>query len=156
MRCDLGGSPTFSELLRRVNEVTQDAYSHQNMPFEKLVEEILHTRDMAYTPLVQVMFNMIDAPGSLRFIPGVKSTPVQFDRGITQFDISFSANVHLDEIIELQIAIDYNTDLFDGETIEHMLEHDMMLLEQIVADPHRSLEQYRLLTPAEELELLYR
>jgi len=115
MRCDLGGSPTFSELLRRVNEVTQDAYSHQNMPFEKLVEEILHTRDMAYTPLVQVMFNMIDAPGSLRFIPGVKSTPVQFDRGITQFDISFSANVHLDEIIEPQIAIDYNTDLFDGD-----------------------------------------
>jgi amino acid adenylation domain-containing protein len=152
LRTDLSGNPTFRELLRRVREVTLGAYSHQDLPFEKLVEELAQERNLSYTPLFQVMFVMQDnvSLSELEF-SGLTWSSSALDNGTAQFDLSMNMAEREEELIG---SLEYNTDLFDDTTITRILVHFQILLEGIVANCDRRLSDLPLLTEAERHQLL--
>lgn len=131
MRTDLTGQLTFRELLGRVREVALQAYAHQDMPFEKLVAELRPERDPSYSPLVQVLFNLTNIPVPTLKFGEVKGTILEIDRGAAQFDLSLTVT---DLQFYQRISLEYNTDLYESQTITRMLRHYQTLLEQIVAD----------------------
>ena len=154
VRTDLSGDPTFKELLRRVREVALGAYDHQDLPFEKLVEELQPERDLSRTPLFQVFFNMVNVPGSRIELPGLTMEPIQRSSELgeaeSKFDITLYARER-EEGIELRAV--YNADLFERDTVSAMLGHLRTLLEAIAADPGRRLSSLSLLTATERRRL---
>ncbi|MFQ5794228.1 MAG: condensation domain-containing protein [Candidatus Bipolaricaulia bacterium] len=152
IRTDLSGNPTFRELLSRVREVTLGAYAHQDLPFEKLVEELQPERDLGHTLLFQVTFGLHNVPMPTLELPDLTLSPLEIDRGTAKRDLEF----HLWERPEgLRGFLVYNTDLFDAATITRMLEHFQILLEGIVADPEGRISDLPLtLTEAEQQQLL--
>ncbi|HYF38928.1 MAG TPA: condensation domain-containing protein, partial [Gemmatimonadales bacterium] len=151
MRTDLSGDPTFRELLGRVREVALGAYAHQDLPFEKLVEELQPERDLSRTPLFQAMFVLQNTPGMALELPGLTVQPLRFDLGISKFDLTLYA---VEEADELRTVLEYNTDLFDAATITRMLGHLRTLLEGAVACPERRLSELPIFTEAEHRQLL--
>ncbi|MCL6589239.1 MAG: amino acid adenylation domain-containing protein [Firmicutes bacterium] len=151
LRTDFSGAPSFIELLERVRRVALDAYAHQELPFEKLVEELRPERNLSYTPLFQVMFVFQNAPLPAVDLPGIKVTPLTIDCGFAQFDLSMTL---WEEDEGLKGTLEYNTDLFEAATIERMIGHYRMLLEAAVADPRQKITQAPLLTPAERRQIL--
>ncbi len=149
LRTDLSGNPTFRELLARVREVSLGAYEHQDLPFEKLVEELQPERDASRPPFFQVMFNLQVAPAEEPPRGGLTIMP----QGIgnqTRFDLEF----HLWIVPEgITGPLLYNTDLFERATIERMLAHFHTLLEGIVANPDTPLSELSLLTSAERMQV---
>ncbi|HDQ71832.1 MAG TPA: amino acid adenylation domain-containing protein, partial [Chloroflexi bacterium] len=150
LRTDLSGDPTFRELLARVREMTLEAYAHQDVPFEKLVEELQPARNLSYTPLFQVMFTLQDAP-PVAELPGLQLDDLPFEFAISKFDLTLGIE---DGGSGLVAELEYNADLFDGTSIERMLGHLQTLLEGIVADPALQLGDLPLLTPAERETIL--
>ncbi|MBI2998695.1 MAG: amino acid adenylation domain-containing protein [Deltaproteobacteria bacterium] len=151
LRADLSGNPTFRELLVRVREVCLEAYAHQDLPFEKLVEELRPKRDLSYNPFFQVTFAIQHGPRFQLQLPGLTAMDVDVDPGTARFDFNL---IIKDEEGGLQGYIDYSTDLFDASTIERMTEHFQGLLEGIVANPNEPIERLPLLTEAERHQLL--
>ena len=114
LRTDHSGNPTFRELLRRVRETALEAYAHQDLPFEKLVEELRPDRDLSRSPLFQAMFVFQNAPaGELNF-KGLNVSPMRMAGETTKFDLTLS--VH-EGAPGLRAALQYSTDLFDEATI---------------------------------------
>ncbi|HEY9873911.1 MAG TPA: amino acid adenylation domain-containing protein, partial [Candidatus Obscuribacterales bacterium] len=151
LRSDLSGNPSFSELLRRVREVTLGAYANQDLPFEKLVEELQPSRSLSRNPIFQVMFQLRNAPMPPLQLPGLTLSLLEIPRETTQFDLSLD----MEEVGErLKASIDYSTDLFDAETIARMLGHFETLLTGIVAAPSQPISNLPLLTNAEQQQLL--
>jgi amino acid adenylation domain-containing protein/FkbM family methyltransferase len=144
LRTDLSGDPTFRELLDRVQEVTLEAYDHQDLPFEKLVEELQPQRDPSYNPLFQVMFSLQNTPSSSLQLPGLSVEPMRIGRKTSAFDLFLSMEQAEDGLVS---AIEYNTDLFDQATVEEMERQLRRLLEQIVAAPDQPIASYSLVTP---------
>ena len=143
LRTDLSGNPTFLELLKRVREVCLDAYTHQDLPFERVVEEINPQRDLSRNPLFQVMFNMADiSERGLEATRGCKVTKLSSADPSAKFDIVLHAP-EVDGRIEL--AIVYNADLFSEGRITNLLDQFIYLLSQ-VAD--RSTERDRRILPS--------
>ncbi|NET07737.1 MAG: amino acid adenylation domain-containing protein [Symploca sp. SIO2B6] len=151
LRTDLSGNPSFRELLARVRQGTWDAQDYQDLPFEKLVEELQPERDLSYSPLFQVMFVLQNAP--------------QVDLELSGLTLSFlnseNATAKLDLTLDLQEtdsglvgAFDYNTDLFDKATMTRMAGHFQSLLAGIVKNPKQRLSELPLLTEAEKHQLL--
>ncbi|WP_373528907.1 amino acid adenylation domain-containing protein [Nostoc sp.] len=136
LRNDLSGSPSFLELLQRVRETTLSAYAHQDLPFEKLVEELKPQRDLSYTPLFQVMFVLQNAPMPALEIEGLTLTPMEFDNQTAKFDLTLSM---METEQGLQGSLQYNTDLFDTATITRMSGHYQTLLQAIAADPQQPI-----------------
>ncbi|BAZ25556.1 amino acid adenylation domain-containing protein [Kalymmatonema gypsitolerans NIES-4073] len=151
LRTDMSGNPNFRELLQRVRSTAMSAYAHQDLPFEKLVEELQPERSLSYHPLFQVMFVLQNVPNQTLELPELSITAVDVDHLASQFDITLS-------IEETQQGLrglwEYNTDLFDGSTIERMSQHFQTLLEAIVSDPQQHVTQLPLLTPNERQQLL--
>ncbi|MDT4968421.1 MAG: hypothetical protein QOJ64_3158 [Acidobacteriota bacterium] len=154
IRTDLSGDPGFSGLLRRVRDTALDAYAHQDLPFEKLVEVVQPERDTSRNPLFQVSFqlsNVADDSLDEEYAAecGVESeveeTTAKFDLGI-----NFWASTE-----DLRLQVDYSSDLFEHETIERMLEHFERLLIDVCSDPTRPVSQIEFLTEAERAQLLY-
>ena len=87
LRTDLAGNPTFRELLGRVREVLLGAYAHQDLPFEKLVEELQPERNLSHAPLFQVLFVLQNAPTSAIELPGLIVSPVPVDKSTAKFDL---------------------------------------------------------------------
>ncbi|HEX7317724.1 MAG TPA: amino acid adenylation domain-containing protein [Pyrinomonadaceae bacterium] len=146
LRTDFAGDPTFRELLGRVREVALGAYAHQDLPFEKLVEELQPERSLSHTPLFQVVFVLQNAPlGSLE-LPGLKLTPVGGDNGTAKFDLTLTLEESGRGLVG---GIEYNTDLFDAETAGRMLRHYENLLRGAVAAPERRVSELPLLTESE-------
>ena len=146
LRTDLSGNPTFRELLHRVREVALGAYEHQDVPFEKLVEELQPHRDMSRQAFTQVMFNLQTAADEEPAARGLKITPQDIGNH-TRFDLEF----HLWVVPEgLSGPLIYNTDLFERSTISRMLTHLQTLLEAIVANPDARLSELPLLTKDEQ------
>lgn len=149
IRTDLSGDPSFREVLGRVREVTLGAYAHQDLPFEKLVEELQPERDASRNPLFQVSFQLFSALASpaLPDIPPVNSV----ETGTAKFDLRF-------DLIEtsqgLRGYLDYSTDLFDGATIGRMVGHFQNLLEGIAANPEQRISRLPLLTEEERQNLV--
>jgi len=151
LRTDLSGNPTFRQLLARVRETTLDAYTHQDLPFEKLVEALQPERDLSRPPLFQVMFILQNAPLPSLELPGLTLRSMQVDNGTAKFDLTLSM-VETEE--GLAGSWEYNTDLFDDSTVNRMAGHFQTLLESIVADPERRIGDLPILTKAERHQLL--
>jgi amino acid adenylation domain-containing protein len=151
LRVDLSGNPSFRELLRRTRQVTLDAYSHQDLPFEKLVEELQPERNLSYNPLFQVMFVLQNAGSEDWEFPGLTLTPLEIESVTAKFDLTLAME---ERESGLRGVLEYNSDLFDGTTISRMLGHFQTLLEGIVANPEQRLLALPLLTEAERHQLL--
>ncbi|NTX67464.1 amino acid adenylation domain-containing protein, partial [Myxococcus sp. CA051A] len=152
LRNDLGGNPTFRELLRRAKEVCMAAYAHQELPFEKLVEELQPPRDLSRHPLFQVMFSFQNTPRQDLSMPGLQSTYLLVDPGSAKFDLLLE--LREDRPDEIFGWLEYNTDLFDVATIQRMRGHFYSLLGAVAANPDARLSELPLLTQEEQLQLL--
>ena len=147
LRTDVSGDPSFRELLKRVREVALGAYAHQDMPFEKLVEELQPERSLSHTPLFQVMFGLQNMPREELQLPGLELNLVQQQTETAHFDLSLGM---AETSVGLGGILEYNTDVFERETIERLGVHYQRLLEAIVADPEQRVGEVSLLTTAEE------
>jgi len=151
LRTDLSSNPTFRELLGRVREVALGAYAHQDLPFEKLVQELHPQRDLSRHPLFQVAIALQNTPQEALELPGLKLNQFEFDSGTARLDLEF----HLWQSPEgLKGQITYSTDLFEQTTIARMLGHFQTLLEGIVANPEQRLSELRILTQFERDQIL--
>ena len=152
LRADLSGDPSFRTLLGRVRATALGAYAHQDLPFEKLVEELQPARHPDRTPLFQVMFafqSSTEPPGE--FAPGLTAERLPLDNETAKFDLT----LYLSRTARgLESAWQYNTDLFEPGTIERMAGHFRTLLEGIVAHPDRRLSRLPLVSDAERRQLL--
>ena len=151
LRADLSGDLSASQFLARMREVCLDAYTHQDLPFERLVEEMRPARDLSRNPLFQVMFALQNAPLRPLELPGLTLRPVDVERGAAQFDLT----LQMQETAEgLSGSFNYATDLFDEPTIVRMATHLRSLLEGMSATPERCVWELPLLTEAERQQLL--
>ncbi|GET38795.1 non-ribosomal peptide synthetase/type I polyketide synthase [Microseira wollei] len=151
LRTDMSGNPSFEDVLYRVREVTQGAYAHKDLPFAKLVEELQIKRDLSYTPLVQVMLAFHNVPMPEIQIEGLTASPLAVESATAKFDLLLSLENTASGLIG---EWEYNTDLFDGTTIERMVGHFQTLLEAIVANPEQRVSELPLLTERERHQLL--
>ena len=128
-----------------------EAYAHQDLPFEKLVEELRQERDLSRNPLFQVMFVFQNISDPVLRFPGVKSASVEINTGTSKFDLTLSLREREQTLVGF---IEYSTDLFERSTIERMIGHFPTLLEGIIADPDQPISTLPLLTDAERHQLL--
>ncbi len=152
LRTDLSGEPSFAELLDRVREVALGAYSHQDVPFEKLVEVLQPQRDLSRPPLFQVLFAFHDLP-VLPDLPGLTFEPLKVDSGTSKFDLSLL--VRLDPQQGAIATLEYNLDLFEPATIARLARHFQTLLGEILARPDAPISQLSLLSADETTQLLH-
>ncbi|GER91692.1 hypothetical protein KDW_58540 [Dictyobacter vulcani] len=151
LRSDLAGNPAFTQLLQRVRQVALDAYSHQDVPFEKLVEVLQPERDPSRSPLFQVLFSLQNVQqGEQEQLFDLTVDTVELVHETTKFDLSLIAT---QDDSELVCWFEYNIDLFKDQTIERLLQHWQTLLASIVADPTTALADLSLL-PAQEKSML--
>ena len=152
LRTDFGGRPTFRELLRRVRDLTLEAYAHQDLPFERLVEELAPARDLSRNPIFQVSFALQNAPMQDLELPGITLRTQEFETLTTRFDLE----CHMwDAAGSLQGFLFYSTDLFDEATVECLIEHYRKFLEDVVANPDRRVSELEFLTEHERHKLLF-
>lgn len=148
LRTDLSGNPTFRTLLARVRRTALDAYAHQDVPFEKLIEELKPERDLSRTTIFQVYFNLFTFADEIK-LPGSAARGISFfeawsqsDENLSKFDLTLYAGV--DEG-QLKLAFVYNTDLFDESSIKQLLEHFRVLLAGVAENPEQSISACPLL-----------
>ncbi|TCP59055.1 amino acid adenylation domain-containing protein [Tumebacillus sp. BK434] len=143
---------TFRGLLEQVRRTTLDAFAHQDIPFEKLVEVLQADRNMAYSPLFQAMFVLQNNTQRTLSMPGLTLRTETLEMHTAQFDITLS-------FFETENGLwghwEYNTDLYDAATVERMIRHYQTLLSSIVEHPDAPLADLRLLTEKEEQQLLH-
>jgi len=144
LRADLSGDPPFSDLLQRVHRTALEAYDHQDLPFETLVDELAPERDPSRSPLFQVVFVMQYGAQARVDVPDLDIRPRAFEISSTRHDLELYI---FDRPSGLSGRLVYNTDLFDASTIERMAGHLQTLLAGIVASPDAHLSQLPLLTP---------
>jgi len=152
LRTDLSGNPTFKELLSRVRDVCLGAYSNQDLPFEKLVQELQPDRDQSRNPLFQIMFVLQNATRPLSDFAGIHTEPIEIDTGRSQCDLSLFLR---ERDGRLMGYFEFNTDLFDRSTIERMVGHFRTLLQGILAHTDQCISQTPMLTDAERHQLLF-
>ncbi len=164
LRTDLSGDPSFEELLRRVREVTLDAYANQDLPFDRVIEAIHPARSLSYSPVYQVTFSFHDAPLVEVDLPDLK---INIKEALSNESAKFDLNVIVipeggqqyrrqrsREESGMILIWEYNTDLFRADTIERISTHYENLLAALIADPDRRISEYSILTDLEEHQLL--
>ncbi|MEH2127083.1 non-ribosomal peptide synthase/polyketide synthase [Nostoc sp.] len=151
MRTEISGDRTFNELLPRIRETALSAYTHQDLPFEMLVEALQPERDMSHTPLFQVMFVLQNAPVSEFELTGLSVSLLPVESSTAKFDMTLVMENTADGLVGWW---EYNTDLFDSSTIERMMGHFVSLVEGIVANPNERISQLPLLAATEKQQLL--
>jgi amino acid adenylation domain-containing protein len=151
LRTDVSGSLSFRQLIARVREVALEAYTHQDLPFEKLVEELQPDRSRSHTPLFQVIFALQNVPRQPFGLTGLTVSPLEVDSATAKFDLSLSL---VEEGSSLRGSMEYNSDLFENATITRMLGHYQTLLQAIVANPEQRLADLPILTEREKHQLL--
>ncbi|MUG97805.1 amino acid adenylation domain-containing protein [Scytonema sp. UIC 10036] len=150
LRTDLSGNPTFRELLQKVRKVAISANVNQDLPFEKLVEELQPERSLSYNPLFQVMFTL-NTPKQSFELPGLSIAPLELCLSTSKFDLTLFAE---ETEQGLRLIWEYNTDLFEQATITRMSGHLQTTLEGIVANPQQRISELPLLTETEKNQLL--
>ncbi|MFK8103148.1 MAG: non-ribosomal peptide synthase/polyketide synthase [Saprospiraceae bacterium] len=163
LRTDLSENPSFDEVLRQVKATTLEAYNHQDVPFEKIVDRVVDQRDMSRTPLFQVMFilgNNLDlstverasATAEVEEMDEAAAMTEQFDYEISKFDLSFNV---FERENGLSVGIEYCSDLFAPATIERMMKHYEMLLSSITLKPTEKIDQLGILSAPEKQQILF-
>jgi non-ribosomal peptide synthetase component F len=151
LRSDLNGNPTFRELLRSVREVALGAYAHQDVPIEKLVEELQPERDLSYSPLFQVAFALQNGLTQTLELPGLTLNFNEIDTETANFDLT----LFLEETDRgLTATWEYSTNLFQPSTIARMHGHFQILLEGIIANADTRISELPLLSDRERHQLL--
>jgi amino acid adenylation domain-containing protein len=151
LRTDLSGDPPFRALLGRVREACLGAYAHQDLPFERLVEELQPRRDPSRSPLFQVMFALDREPDARVELPGLTLALSEIDAGTAKFDLTLDLREGAED---LGGYLEVNADLFDPETAERMVGHWQTLVGAAAADPGLRLSEMPLLTPDERRRIL--
>jgi amino acid adenylation domain-containing protein len=151
LRTNLSGNPSFRELLERVREVTLGAYAHQDLPFEKLVEELQPERDMSRSPLFQVMFMLQHATAEILRLPGLEASEVSGGAETAKFDLTLGL---AESDGQLYGSLQYSVDLFEAATIERLVQHYQLLLAGLVSHRDRQLSELPLLLAEERHKLL--
>jgi len=153
MRNDLSDEPSFAECINRIRETALAAFAHQELPFEKLVDELHPSRDMSHAPLFQTAFIMQNTPWDQSAeLQNLRVEPIELDYGVAKFDLSL---VMAERREGLLVHFEYNTDLFDAATIERMTGHFETLLLAVVSDASAPVSRLPLLTAGERQQILY-
>jgi amino acid adenylation domain-containing protein len=143
---------SFRELLKQVRELSLEAYAHQDLPFEKLVEELKPQRHLSRTPLFQVVFNMQNAPMPKQQIAGLDIGFIDIDRGVSQFDLTLMMSLSEGQWCG---TVEYNRDLFKPATINRMFQSFQMLLENAMIQPGHPVSKLQLMTKEEQHRIVY-
>ncbi|WP_062052622.1 non-ribosomal peptide synthetase [Aquimarina longa] len=154
LRSDLSGNPSFQDVLRRVKQTTLEGYDHQLVPFEKVVDRVVTTRDMSMSPLFQVLFdfqNEVKNSGEEEALEGITISDYEFDTITAQFDLILSVSKNYKGI---SLGINYSTALFEKATMDRMLLHYKELLVSITSDITQSIGNLSILSAQEEHQLL--
>jgi amino acid adenylation domain-containing protein len=151
LRTDLGGTPGFRELLRRVKEVTLEAYAHQDIPFEKLVAELQPQRDLSRQPLFQHALVFLNMPQEYLDLPQLKMRPFHGEQVTSRFDLSVYLQVTPSG---LAAGMEFAADLFDLSTIERLIEHWKRLLLRVIGESDTNIWELPLLSNEERRQLL--
>jgi amino acid adenylation domain-containing protein len=152
LRVDLSGAPSFLELLHRTKEVTLEAYAHQDVPFEKLVEVLSPERNLGSTPLFQAMIVLVNVPPSNLRLGAAELQPLNIDNGTSKFDLLLQFGE--DGSGMLTGSLQYNTDMFEAATIARMIGHYCLLLTGISSDSQVPIHRLEILSSEERRILL--
>lgn len=152
LRVRIPGGGTFQALLDKVRQSVLDAFEHQELPFEKLVEELHPERTLSHTPLFQVMFVLQNAPSVAPEMEGLEITPLETGLPTAMFDLILSIRETAGG--GLHGVLNYSTDIFDAPTIRQLLRHYTTLLEAVADDPGRRLGDIALVNAAERRKML--
>ncbi len=151
VRTRLTGQSSFKQLLNQVKATTLDAYMHQDVPFEQVVDVVQPQRDMSHSPLFQVMFTLHNVAKQEQSVEGLTLRSIELDTGISTFDLTL---ILFDSAEGITGAFEFNTDLFKPATIARMAEHFHLLLEQIAENPSVKIAELSILTPSQERMML--
>ncbi len=152
LRVNLSGNPTFPELLARVKQVALDGYAHQELPFETLVEELQPERSLSYNPIFQVLFGLQNMPRQYFEASGLRVERSSIHQATSILDMSWFLFPTPDGLL---VRVEFDTDLFDGSSIERMLGHYQTLLESIANHHGRTIGELPLLGEEEEQKILF-
>jgi amino acid adenylation domain-containing protein len=144
LRTDLSGAVTFRDVLRRVRSTALEAYAHQDMPFEQLVQDLAPRRELGRSPLFQVFLNVQNAPITLPSVEGLELSVRPIERRAAQHDISLS----IDAVLTNTITLEYATDLYDRESMSRLLDDYLSLLSTAVGDLGTGLDTALPISPA--------
>jgi amino acid adenylation domain-containing protein len=163
LRVDAGGRPTFSELVRRVHQSATRAYEWSGVPFDALVEALAPARDPSRNPIFQVMFNFHDSAVPDLDFAGLTGTVLERHNGSAKTDLNIVVvpraeqrvgRAPRDDTAPITMIWEYATDLFDGETVQRLVDQYRTLLTQALADPARPVSRLDLLSPAETAQVV--
>lgn len=146
LRVDLSGDPTFLELLKRVQQTALEAYAHQDLPFERLVEEVQPERSPNQNPIFQHIFVLQSPPKVYDELRGVRTEMFEYENSIVKFDLEL---ITWEGVRGLHGCFIYNKDLFSENTITRMIEHWFTLVEDIVTHPEKRLSEFTLMRQQE-------
>ncbi len=156
LRTPLAGDPSFTTILDRTRESTLGAYAHQDLPFEHLVEELALPRDLAHTPLFQVMFTLQHDALPVVRVPGLELAATELSTGAAKFDLTLT--VQVEGTVEGTVARtrwEYRRELFDEPTVARFASHYETLLARLLAHPGRPVSEQSPLTEAQRHELTH-
>lgn len=145
LRADLRGNPAFRAFLGRIRDLALEAFANQDVPFDRLVQEIRQRGDRSRAPLAQVMFNVANTAGRGTAIDGLAIQDQLLERRGSQFELSFNVDTERSDTL----YVEYNTDLFRQETIERLIGEYVTLLEAAASDPQVRIAHLPLLPPAQ-------
>ncbi|MBT7409228.1 MAG: amino acid adenylation domain-containing protein, partial [Methylococcales bacterium] len=151
IRTDLDDQLSFNDLLKQVKATTVDAFAHQSVPFAKLVETLHPDRNMSYSPLCQVMFALQTSATKLPELPDLHLEKIQLDYGTAKFDLTLEFE---EDGQQLKGLFEYNTDLFEIQSIERMVNHFTNLVRNILASPATLISKLVLFSKEEKQQLL--
>lgn len=151
LRGDVQPSMPFVELVQQLRQNTLNAYAHQDVPFERLVDEIVRERDLLHSPLFQVMFSLQNVPMDANFtLPGLKIANLPQQDVVAKFDLDFSM-VELDGGLKGEVV--YRTGLFEKRTVQRLIDHYIAILQAVCRQPESTIASISVLTPAETQRL---
>ena len=152
LRADLSGEPTYLNLLEQVKRVALEAYAHQNLSLEKVVEILQPERDLSRSPLFQVMFILQNMPAVLPMMTGLVVQPLDHETVTTKFDLTLSVANTPDGLL---CDMEYDVELFMEQKIQRMFKHWQTILEEVVKNPDQRISAIALLSPEERRQQLY-
>jgi amino acid adenylation domain-containing protein len=153
IRVGIHGDPSFRELLRLVRKTSLDGYANQDLPYERLVEELKLRRDLNRPPLFQVVFNLQNSPMPKLEIPGLETAFLEIDRAVSQFDLTLMLSKNEEEC---RAMVEYNIDLFKPATITRMFRVFHMFLQYAISQPDSPISKLQLVKHEELQHIVFR